>query len=380
MRDTYDYIILGGGAAGLSLAHRMLGQSYFDDKSIAIIEPSHKDKNDRTWSFWERGDGPFEEIVAKQWSRLQFYSKSLDKELDIAPYRYKMIRGLDFYNHVLPVLHASDHIDIIHDRVLDIDERPDQVSITTHAGTTSAPQVFKSYTDLKGLDLSNEMYVDQHFKGYFIRTEEAAFDPDQAVFMDFRIDQAGDTRFLYVLPQSEHEALVEVAIFSNSLLDRKDYDDILTSYIDQYLSIGGYEILEEEFGIIPMTTYPFWKHNTQRICHIGTGGGVVKSSSGYAFQRIQQHSDNLIACLVEGRDLSESYRGLHGRHLLFDKIMLHAILENGVPGETVFSRLFEKKKAAKIFKFLDQKTNLLEELSIFTAPPTWPFTKSLFQV
>jgi hypothetical protein len=58
--------------------------------------------------------------------------------------------------------------------------------------------------------------------------------------------------------------------------------------------------------------------------------------------------------------------------------MLHAMLQNGVSGEKLFTNLFEKKKASTIFKFLDQKTSFLEEIGIFTAPPTWPFTKSFF--
>ena len=137
---------------------------------------------------------------------------------------------------------------------------------------------------------------------------------------------------------------------------------------------------EEEFGIIPMTTFPFKNHNSRNIFHIGTGGGIVKPSSGYAFKRIQEHSDQIIHCLKHGLHLSKSYEGLNGRFVLYDKTMLHAMLHNGVAGEDIFTRLFDRKKASEIFKFLDQKTNFFEELGIFTAPPMWPFTKSFFSV
>ena len=94
----FDYIILGGGAAGLSLAYRMACDPFFQNKSIALIEKGEKNTNDRTWCFWEIGDGYFEKIVKKKWSKLQFHSESLDKVQNISPYEYKMISGLDFYN------------------------------------------------------------------------------------------------------------------------------------------------------------------------------------------------------------------------------------------------------------------------------------------
>jgi lycopene beta-cyclase len=375
---NFDYVILGGGAAGLSLAYRMAQDEFFYSKKIAIIEKAKKNKNDRTWCFWEIDDGPFETIVEKRWNTLHFYSKSLSKKLDIAPYQYKMISGLKFYNHTLPVIKEAAHITHVQAEVISIEELDEEVKIETSTGTYYAPIVFKSFPSVREIDKEKHLYVDQHFKGFMISTDEDRFNPDEATFMDFRIPQNGDARFFYVLPQSAKKALVEVAIFSNELLTDSAYDKIVKDYIKEYLGIENYRIDEEEFGIIPMTTFPFLKHNTERIIHIGTGGGIVKPSSGYAFKRIQEHSDQIIDCIKNKKPLSKSYDGLHGRYLLYDKVMLHAMLHNGVSGEEIFTKLFDKKKASAIFKFLDQKTNFLEDLSIFTAPPMWPFTKSFF--
>ena len=377
---NFDYVILGGGAAGLSLAYRMAKDKFFATKKIAIIEKVEKTKNDRTWCFWEIEPGPFESIIEKKWDKLYFYSKSLEKKLDIFPYKYKMISGLGFYNFTLLEIKNSPNITHIKAEVSSIEELKNEVKIETTAGTYFTPLVFKSYPSLKEIDKEKHIYVDQHFKGFMISTEEDRFDPDEATFMDFRIPQGRDARFFYVLPQTSKRALVEVAIFSNDLLSDKEYNQIVKDYIKDCLKIDSYHIDEEEFGVIPMTTYPFTKHNTERIIHIGTGGGVVKPSSGYAFKRIQEHSDQVIRCLKNDIPLSKSYKGLQGKYLLLDKVMLHAMLHNGVSGEELFTKLFQKKKASEIFKFLDQKTNFFEELGIFTAPPTWPFTKSFFTV
>jgi lycopene beta-cyclase len=375
---NFDYIILGGGGAGLSLAYRMMTDKFFDSKRIAIIDKDEKNINDRTWCFWEKEDGPFESIVDKSWETLNFYSKTLEKSLDIKPYKYKMISGLNFYNFILPKLENAQNVTRIKAEVQSIDESDKEVRIVTSSGTFSAPIVFKSYPSIQKINREKHLYVDQHFKGFVISTEEDHFDADQATFMDFRIPQEGDERFFYVLPLTSKKALVEVAIFSNNLLSGKEYNTIVSNYIKDYLKINTYQIEEEEYGVIPMSTYPFSIHNTKKLFHIGTGGGVVKPSSGYAFKRIQEHSEKIIECLKNGNPLSESYKGLHGRFLLYDKVMLHAMLQNGVSGEKLFTNLFEKKKASTIFKFLDQKTSFLEEIGIFTAPPTWPFTKSFF--
>lgn len=378
---TYDYIILGAGAAGLSLAYRMCIDPFFKEKRIAVVDKQHKNKNDRTWSFWEVGDGLFDPVVAKKWNKLKFYSKTLEKQLDIHPYQYKMIRGIDFYTHTLEKVEATANIELIFSEVQEVKEDQNSAHIYLSNGLSlTAPILFKSYPSISNVGPEHHTYVDQHFKGYFVETENPAFDPEEAVFMDFRIEQNGESRFFYVLPETDKKALIEVAIFSNEHLTSASYDVILKDYIDRYQNLGHYKILEEEMGVIPMTTYPFDKHNTTHIFHIGTGGGIVKASSGYAFSRIQKHSDQVIECLKKGKPLKQSYNGLHGRFRFYDRIMLHSILENGVSGEEVFTSLFKQKKASKIFKFLDQRTSFVEDLDIFTAPPMMPFTKSLFQL
>ena len=376
----FDYIILGSGAAGLSLAHRMANDRYFDNKSIAIIDKEEKNKNDRTWCYWEIGEGYFDSIVKKKWDEIQFYSKTLDKRQNVNPYQYKMIAGLEFYNYTIPFIEQKDNFTFIYDTIKSVDESDDKAIIQTSKKSYSANLVFKSYPSVSKLEQEEHIYVDQHFKGYFIETDKPTFDPSCATFMDFRIDQKGDTRFLYVLPESETKALVEVALFSNNLLSQKDYDLILTDYINDFLDLSNYNVLEEEFGVIPMTTYPFKNHNTEHVYHIGTGGGLVKSSSGFAFSRIQKHSDQLITCIKNSNALSKSYKGLQGRHAFYDKVMLHAMIENGVSGEEIFTDLFSKKTATQIFKFLDHETSFLEDVGIFRAPPMLPFTKSFFSV
>ena len=68
----YDYIIAGAGCAGLSLLYRMLQDPNLNQKKILVLDKAPKNNNDRTWCFWEKDDGIFEEIVIHEWKSLEF--------------------------------------------------------------------------------------------------------------------------------------------------------------------------------------------------------------------------------------------------------------------------------------------------------------------
>ena len=63
----FDYIIIGGGCAGLSLAYELDIHDKLIDKTLAIIEPRLKYKKDKTWSFWRVSPHNFEDCVQKNW-------------------------------------------------------------------------------------------------------------------------------------------------------------------------------------------------------------------------------------------------------------------------------------------------------------------------
>jgi lycopene beta-cyclase len=376
MTERYDYIICGAGCAGLSLAY-YLSLLDLGDRRILLIDQQEKKGNDRTWSFWEKEAGPFESILHASWSQIDFFSSVHSERIPIAPYRYKKIRSAAFYKFVQNKLDKNKNIELVITPIQKIEESDEQVRVITADGEYSGNIVFKSYLE-KGFDFGSSQNVLQHFKGWEIETSEDTFDADVATFMDFRIDQKDDLRFMYVLPDSPRKALVEVAIFSNELLVEQDYDEILSSYISKELNIKSYNVLESEFGIIPMTTYPFEKHNTSWVKHIGTAGGWVKASSGYAFTRIQKNAKNLAQAIAEHKSIDKAISGKN-RFRNYDKIFLNALLTRKATGDEVFGKMFKNLSSSQIFKFLDEESSFLEDLRIFTGPPTLPFVKAFFE-
>ena len=98
-KGSYDYIIAGAGCAGLSLAVHMIQSGHFNNRKILIIDKEDKQKNDRTWCFWETEPGLFEAIVHRQWKSAWFYGEGFSQLMELSPYQYKLIRGIDFYNY-----------------------------------------------------------------------------------------------------------------------------------------------------------------------------------------------------------------------------------------------------------------------------------------
>lgn len=364
----------GGGLAGLSLAYRLRKDPFFDDQSILILDSSTKTENDRTWCFWSREKDLFDPIIHHSWKKLSYLSTGIDKQSLIEPYSYKMIRGLDFYEHCRAFLKNKTNTYFQQAQIKELTETSEGAIATTDGGNFFGKRIYKSYPDK--LEFKEDHFVWQHFKGWIIESAEPSIDPAQATLMDFRIEQGNEVRFFYVLPLTETRAMVEFTIFSKEIFASSDYDPELQKYLKEFLDIKNYKVLEEEIGAIPMTTHDFQKgKDSQHIIPIGTNGGSVKASSGYAFTRVQRDMKRLVEQLKKGQEIQRP----KSRYDFYDRIMMNAILTDKCTGKAVFDGLFRKLSFQSVFKFLDEEGGLLNDLKVFTGPPTWPFLKAFFE-
>lgn len=370
MQENYDYIITGAGCAGLSLLRRMMMQPFFSKKKILLIDREQKNTNDRTWCFWEKQDGLFENIVHHRWQQIDIYSNDFSARYDLAPYQYKMIRSIDLYAAVSDKAKQFSNIDIVHDEVEAISNHETYATVTTANKTYTAGCVFNSiiFNDWKqdALQQHNTYVLLQHFKGWLIETAEDIFDEHIATFMDFRISQEKGTAFAYTLPVSKNKALVEYTLFSENILSNEEYDSELNNYIQQQLNIDKYKLLHAEYGVIPMTNYNFSKGEGS-IINIGTAGGQTKGSSGYTFQFIQKHSANIIEALIHEKDPLHIQPVFQKRFKLYDGILLNVLKHRKMSGDKLFTQLFKNNAPQAILKFLDNETSLKEELKIMNS-------------
>jgi lycopene beta-cyclase len=367
----FDYAFAGGGCAAQSLLYRMADQPDLCSARILWVEPDEKTGNDRTWCFWEKGEGPFESVVCKSWAMAEVGKKEGRLNLSLGPYRYKMIRSADFYREVRKKETAFTRLVREKVPVKNIhNEGPDGTVVELNDGRNfRVGTVFDSR--MPGLEKrEGEFYLLQHFKGWFIRTHEPEFDPDRAVLMDFSVDQHKETRFVYVLPFSSTEALVEFTVFSPRLLQHSEYDRELEDYLRRCLK-GAYTLTETEFGVIPMYSVRF---PTRRpgIYYIGTAGGQTKASTGYTFTRIQRHSDAIVRELT-GKSSGGIVSGPAFRHRYFDRVLLHVLARRRAAGDRIFFGLFRRNGAAAVFRFLDEDGTLWQDYRLINTVPILRF-------
>ena len=196
--------------------------------------------------------------------------------------------------------------------------------------------------------------------------------------MDFRVHQRHGTSFVYVLPTSESRALVEYTLFTPHVLETQQYDIELRNYIHSVLKLKDFTIVEEEFGIIPMTNAKF-KFFGNGMYNIGIAGGQTKASTGYTFQFIQKQSERIVSCLIQDKPLSDIPAASKRFHF-YDSVLLQLLVSNQLNGDEVFTRMFQRNKASLIFKFLDNETSLAEEIRLISTLQTIPFLRAALKV
>ena len=372
-----SYIILGAGASGLLLAYRMSLDSYFDDKSILIIDQKKDKGNDKTWCYWEEGDGEWDELLTKKWPKVFFGSKDFTETLNISPFCYKMIRSEKFYHKLWRSIDLKSNITFIEDSVKTYSEADNKVKVVTNKSTYFGLKLLNSIPDKTVYEKQQKYPVlQQHFVGWFVKTKKNCFDDSVATFMDFNIPQNGNTRFMYVLPIDKNIALFEYTLFSKDLLERSEYEVAIKDYLKEK-KVTDFEILEKENGVIPMTSFKFQELNSNSILNIGTAGGWTKASTGYTFYNTSKKTKELISFLKEEDDFSVFSK--RKKYWIYDLLFLDVLAKNNEKGSALFASIFKKVDVKTILKFLGEESNLREDLKIISSVSPLPFILSIFK-
>ena len=374
----YDYIFTGAGLSALMTVYKMVQSGKFKNINILLLDENTKKTNDRTWCFWKTNDSVWEKSISKKWDSALFANENFRRDLDLQPYHYNMLKGLDFYNQVFDLLSKQENITFLPHKVLEIEESETIILVQTESESFSCSKLFNSiYNKHKAESQAKYPVLQQHFIGWFIKSEQPVFNSEQATFMDFSVEQKGNTRFMYVLPTSKTEALLEYTLFSHQHLKKEEYENEIQKYIEK-LGITTYEIVEKEQGSIPMTCYPFWKANTKNVINIGTSGGWTKASTGYTFKNSDKKSSELVAFLQRETDFTKFHK--RTKFWFYDLLLLDILDRKNELGSRIFSSMFKKGNPSLIFKFLDEETSFIEDIQVILKCPKMLFIKAIFHV
>ncbi len=352
----FDYIIIGGGCAGLSLAYELEIHKKLKNKTLAIIEPRKEYKRDKTWSFWKVTPHNFDDCVKKNWTSFSINIADKSNHLECNSYPYQSVDSGLFYEKINNKLRENENI-IFFNNLKEIN--------------SENSFIFNSVPTLK----KNHLNLWQHFCGVEIETESDFFDDGIFNLMDFDCEQRESVHFFYTLPYSKNKALVETTWLSKMVDNlQKDYDEQIKNYIEKNLNLKNYKITYREEGAIPLF-YPLIKKERNKI-NIGTAGGMTRLSTGYTFLNIQEHSKHIRENLenitnINKFEISKKYQFL-------DEIFLRVLEKHPEKMPEIFFKMFEASPNT-VIKFLSNKSNFFDDLSIILKMPKSIFIKALFK-
>ena len=354
MRE-FDYIIIGGGCAGLSLAYELEVHEVLKDKTLAIVEPRAEYKRDKTWSFWKVSPHNFDDCVKKSWEHFSINIPGKTNHLECKNFPYQSIDSGLFYEKINKKLKENKNIYFFKN----IKEINTQNSFVFN----SVPNIKKKHSNLW-----------QHFCGVEIETKKNFFDEEIFNLMDFDCEQRESVHFFYTLPYSKNKALVETTWLSRmNDNSQKDYDQQIKDYINKHLKIKDYKIAYKEQGAIPLF-YPVYEKEKNKI-NIGTAGGMTRLSTGYTFLNIQEHS-KYIRENIENISNSKSFQ-ISRKYKFLDDIFLRVLNRHPDKMSDIFFNMFEASPKT-VIKFLSNKSNFWDDFNIILKMPKLTFIKALF--
>ena len=365
--------------SGLSLAY-YLTQSTLKEESILIISQEELGFPKKTWCYWSDEAETFDKIAEKSWQHLWFHEANVTSHLlAIQPFTYSKISSATWVAYVVEELQKHPNVHFLKANIHQFSYAGCGSTVHTSRGEFHATQkIFDSITPIL-CEPTNEKHIKQHFLGWVIKSHFPIFKDESAHLFDFRVAFEKECEFMYVLPTSNREALFEYTYFSGKIRSKEQYREKIKNYLLAYYNLtqDEYDLVEEEFGIIPMRPSQLpTQYLHDKIVRIGTSGGFVKPSTGYSFLRTQ----HLLRDLVKQLE-TNNWNGLIIPQNRFknwlDKVLLQVLIDQNIAGNEVFEALFRKNHPQKMLRFLDEKTTWKEDLGIMTTVPTLPFVRAV---
>ncbi len=377
METVYDYAIVGAGCSGLSLAVELV-QALSGNQRIAVFEPRRSYHLDRVWCFWKTATHRFSHAVDHEWGqwKVRFNGRELMQASSQFPYQY--LPGDAFYEAALETIDRSPSADLfLQTAVTGIVENKSDVCISTNRGDFRARVMFDGRNDVN--QLLNMGCLLQHYTGQRIQAHRPVFDGRTVTLMDFDVSQRHGITFVYVLPFSENEALVEPTVLSHLPLESGAYITLIKDYLSDRYDLDDYEVLFEEQGVIPMTAELSPPKMPTRLIPIGTAAGMVKGSTGYGFLPIQQWSRAVAGDIAAGRH-QRLPKPRSWLSTWMDRIFLSFLAAHPSEAPQVFFHLFQRVPPERLVRFLSDRASIIDIVRVIAAMPKRPFIRQAGRV
>lgn len=375
--EKFDYIIVGAGCSGLSLAYEMNVKNLFNDKTCAIIDKRKEFNRDKIWSYWNIYEHSFYDCLINKWDKFCVKKNQNEIILDCENFQYQSIDSQKFYKKILDNLNSNKNIKLILNKSVDkIYENKDEAIVQCSDEIFRTDIIFNSSLDNK---TTKESELFQHFYGCEVVFDENVNLPEYPIIMDFNCNQDSWVHFFYTLPMGKNKIFIENTWISNEKsFAFERYIAEINYYIQNNLNYKKkYKTNYSEIGSIPMFHF---KNNMKykKIINIGTAGNLTRKSTGYTFLNIQKSVKQIAINISKKQNIKESSVSLKYNYL--DDIFIKVLLEKKGSMHEVFFDLFKKNKTKDIVKFLSNTSNWFEDLKIILSMPKLIFIKKLLNL
>lgn len=367
-----DVIIAGAGLSGLSLAVGLLDAGLPDDARILLLDPREMlSGEDRTWCFFDLLPHAFDAAITHRWNHWRVRNGADEVVRSAQGIAYCRIPGERFYELALGRLAAAGpRVEIRRGvTVENLYSRGEHVDVHTGTETLRGRLAMDSRPPslTRAPDDGHDVNLLQHFRGRVLRSTQPVFEADTATLMDFDVSQEHGIHFIYVLPYDAHTALVESTFFTGGLLPDAVYESAIENWLARRRPGVVFQTISHESGVIPMTTAPFDPWPSPRVVRIGTAGGHVKPSSGYAFLGVQRFvrdfAPRVVSALRAG-GCAEPPAVRNPRTTALDTIFLSYLRSCPDRAPATFYRLFERVPPGVLARFLSDEGTLADDLTV----------------
>ena len=343
--------ILGDGIAAMMLASRA---GELPEHEMTIVHPEGAPMlKDHMLGFWNM-DGL---EMAVESSRASWSKWAIVTDTN------KSVMHSD--KHAYHIMHKANYIQNCRDKATQEGvEFIEQKSMTT----TESSQTFDSRPPRAS---KNAML--QHFLGQEVEVDKPVFDSSTAILMDFRVDQSEGMHFIYLLPYSPTQALVESTLFSTTVLDREYYVNTINDYLADHYGASVHNIIHEEQGVIPMGTL---SPHDENIPGLGANAGAIRPASGYTFVFIHQQIQRAIESSKQGKPLRFK-RPHKAIDVWMDAVLLTVLRNWPQQGPKLFGRMASSLSGDEFVRFMSGQANLRLRLKVIMAMPKLPFIKGV---
>jgi len=370
-----DVLILGGGAAGLSLARRLAERGEAAPRTV-VLESRKALEDDRTWCFWALPSSQLTHLVRHRWSKVSVAAGGDRVVADCAAFPYSLVPASAFNRESADILAASGRIGL--ELGVDVLGQPRKVGDTWEVDTSAGLRRARRVVDTRppAAPAEGGATLWQSFLGQEISVDSPTFDPGVAEILHFAEGERGRVRFDYVLPLSPTRALLEVTVFATAPAGPASLREDLADLVARRLGSRAARVERTEHGILPMGLPRPTRSADPSLARAGLMAGGARPSTGYAFQRIQRWAENCARALAEGRDpVPHAEDGWLMRGM--DNLFLRVIRRRPEAAPALFLDLFRRAPTPALVRFLGDEAGLSDALRVVAALPPGPFLREL---